>query len=136
MGGAPDRGHCRRRRARLLAVCTIVAVIGAASKYYLGPGRSVVVGQGEDFFGTVFLILFLRVVFVRAAMWKVAGAIVAIVVAIEISQLFHGGWIDRARGTWIGLRVLGSSFEWADLLAYALGAGVAVWIDRWAARPA
>jgi hypothetical protein len=131
-GALPDR----RRRARLLAVCAVVATIGAASKYYTGSGRGVVVGQFEDFFGTIFLILFLRVFVLRAALWKVAGAIVAIVVAIELSQLLHGGWIERARATWLGMRILGAYFEWADLLAYALAAGAAVWIDRRLARPA
>lgn len=117
-------------------MCALVAAIGAASKYYAGPGRGVVVGQFEDFFGTVFLILFLRVAILHAAFWKVAGGIVAIVVAIELSQLLQGGWIERARATWLGMHVLGAYFEWADLLAYALAAVAAAWIDRRLARPA
>ncbi|MFT3764665.1 MAG: DUF2809 domain-containing protein [Minicystis sp.] len=130
LGPPPDR----RRRARLLAVCLVAAAIGFASKRWGGPGRGVVVGQFEDFFGTIFLILAPRILLLRAPLWKVAGPVLAIVVGIEISQAFHGELLDRARSTWLGLRVLGTTFGWDDLLAYALATGAAVGIDRWAAR--
>lgn len=126
LGDAADR----RRRARILAICVALAVVGFASKRWTGPGRGVVVGQFEDFFGTIFLILAARFVFLRAPIAKVAGPILAIVVAIELSQLLHGELIERARATWLGARVLGSCFGWDDMLAYVLAAGAAVWIDR------
>jgi hypothetical protein len=128
---APDD---RRRRARLLAVCVLAAAIGFASKRWVGPGRGVVVGQFEDFFGTLFLVLAPRMALLRAPLWQVAGPVVALVVGIEISQAFHGPWLTRARSTWIGLHVLGTTFGWDDMLAYALAAGAAVAVDRWAAR--
>lgn len=59
---------------------------------------------------------------------------------MEISQRFHGELLERARSTWIGLHVLGSCFEWLDLLCYFPGGAVAIWIEprivgRSAARP-
>jgi hypothetical protein len=125
--GTPDD---RRRRAWLAAVCAVCAAIGIASKRYGGLGRGVVVGQFEDFFGTVFLILALRVVLLRAPLWKVAGSILGMVCAIEISQRFHGELMERARSTWIGMHVLGSVFGWDDLATYFAAAGVAVVFDR------
>lgn len=100
-----------------------------ATKHWAGPGRGVLVGQGEDFFGTVFLILALRVVLLRAPMWKVAAPVLAIVVGIEISQASHGELLERARSTWL-VYVVGTTFEWGDMLAYALAGGAAVAVDR------
>lgn len=47
--------------------------------------------------------------------------------AIEFSQLYHAPWIDHIRDTRLGALVLGSVFNWPDLLAYVVGiaAGVA-----------
>jgi hypothetical protein len=118
-----------RRLAILLGACALAAAVGVASKLYAGPGRALVVGQFEDFFGTLFLILVPRLLLPRIALSRIVFAILAIVVAIELSQLVEGGWIARARTTWIGAHVLGTDFEWADLLAYALGAAAAIAVD-------
>jgi hypothetical protein len=124
----------RHRRLRLAVVCALAAAIGAASKQWRGPGREVVVGQFEDFFGTIFLILAPRIVLLHAPVWKVAGPVLAVVVGIEISQAFDGPLLARARSTWLGLHVVGATFGWDDLLAYVLAAGAAVAIDEWARR--
>jgi hypothetical protein len=41
--------------------------------------------------------------------------------AVEFSQLYHGHWIDMIRVTRLGKLVLGSTFNWPDLAAYAFG---------------
>ncbi len=45
---------------------------------------------------------------------------------IEVSQLYHSPWIDSIRGTVPGRLVLGSTFNWPDLVAYAIGVGLGV----------
>jgi len=50
--------------------------------------------------------------------------------AIEISQLYHAPWIDSIRNTRLGGLVLGFGFLWTDLLAYTLGIGFAILIER------
>jgi len=108
----------------------VFAAVGVASKWYEGPLRDVVIGQFLDYFGTVSMVLGARVVFVRASMWKVAGAVLALLMAIEFSQRLHGGFIERIRENRIGLLVVGACFQWGDVLAYLLGTATAVWIDR------
>lgn len=44
--------------------------------------------------------------------------------AIEFSQLYHAPWIDSIRAARLGHLVLGSTFNWPDLAAYAVGAGL------------
>lgn len=114
----------------LIVACLIAAAIGIASKLYGGPGRAIVVGQFEDLFGTLFLILAPRLFLPRVPLAAIVATVLAIVVAIELSQLVEGGWLARARTTWLGAHVLGTDFEWKDLAAYGLGALAAIGIDR------
>ena len=120
----------RIRRLGLAAVCLLAAALGVAGKRVTGTGAGVAVGQGEDFFGTVFLILAPRIAFLRVAMWKIVAPILGILVAIEVSQLSHAAWLERVRADWLGRRIVGNTFEWADFVAYGLAAWAAVLIDR------
>lgn len=116
-------------RGRLLAAASVPLTIGILSKYYHGPGSEHVIGQALDFFGTLFMILAARAVVLRPPMWKVCAPIVGALTVMEISQRFHGELLERARSTWIGLHLLGSCFEWLDLLCYFAGGAVAIWIE-------
>jgi hypothetical protein len=53
-----------------------------------------------------------------------------ICVAVETSQLVHTPWLDALRTTTLGHLVLGSAFDGRDLVAYALGVGLAVLVER------
>ena len=39
-------------------------------------------------------------------------------------------WIDALRSTLPGRLVLGSTFNWLDLSAYAVGIGLGAWVER------
>lgn len=135
----PDRvsphTHHRGARAARLIIAAACALLGFASKRYTGPLERVAVGQLEDLFGTMFLILVPRAFLPRVPFAWIAAPALLLVTAIEFSQRIEGGWLGRARGTWIGMHVLGATFEWADLLAYALAALAAYLVDRRLARP-
>jgi hypothetical protein len=65
----------------------------------------------------------------RARTRGLAGAAIAIAVAIECSQLYHAAWIESMRLTRIGALVLGSDFLWSDLVCYAVGVAIAAVLD-------
>ncbi|MEY3896079.1 MAG: hypothetical protein RLZZ214_1599 [Verrucomicrobiota bacterium] len=50
--------------------------------------------------------------------------------AIEFSQLYHAPWIDAIRGVRLGHLILGSTFNWPDLPAYAVGILIGAVVDR------
>ena len=50
--------------------------------------------------------------------------------AVEFSQLYHAPWIDAIRAVRLGHLVLGSTFNWPDLPAYAVGVVIGALIDR------
>jgi len=58
-------------------------------------------------------------------------AIVALVVCylVEFSQIYQGAWINAIRSSRIGHLVLGSGFDWLDLVAYAVGVVTGVIAD-------
>lgn len=49
---------------------------------------------------------------------------------VEFSQLYRAPWIDSIRATLPGKLVLGNTFAWPDLVAYALGIGLGAVIER------
>jgi hypothetical protein len=51
---------------------------------------------------------------------------------VEFSQLYHAPWIDAVRATIPGKLVLGNTFNWPDLPAYAVGIAVGASAEwRW-----
>jgi len=48
---------------------------------------------------------------------------------VEFSQLYHAPWIDAVRATRLGALAIGSTFNWPDFLAYAIGVGVGTMVD-------
>jgi len=67
--------------------------------------------------------------FRRAPTLRLALLALSFAWAIEFSQIYHAEWIDQIRSTRIGALVLGSTFNWPDLLAYATGISVGVLVD-------
>ena len=58
-----------------------------------------------------------------------SAAALGVCVAVEVSQLVHTPTLDAIRQTTLGALVLGSGFDARDLLAYALGVGVAALLE-------
>lgn len=72
----------------------------------------------------------IRFVKPRMLVLNSGAAALAFAVAVEVSQLYHAPWIDSIRGTRLGSLILGSTFNWPDIPAYAVGILVGVLIDR------
>lgn len=49
---------------------------------------------------------------------------------IEISQLYHTQWIDAIRSTTLGALILGYGFLWSDILAYSMGVGLGIILEK------
>ena len=62
----------------------------------------------------------------HAARWKRGAAALTFSYLIELSQLYHSPWLDRVRDHTAGHLVLGSTFSWTDLLAYAAGVALGI----------
>jgi len=54
----------------------------------------------------------------------------AISYGVEFSKLWQAPWLIHFRDTTIGHLLLGSTFWWQNLVAYAVGAMIGVVLDR------
>jgi hypothetical protein len=87
-----------------------------------------------DFLATIFLYCLLKSVWPAPA-WQVALAALLVSYAIEMAQLAHLlHWLGWQHSRMARL-LLGSQFEWGDMLAYTLGAVAVLGLQRALARP-
>lgn len=115
-----------RDRNRLIYAAAVLGVIaaGLASRAY--PGLF------PAFFGKYpgdalwALMIFLLLGFAKPKWPSVTLAVLALVIsfAVEFSQLIQAPWIGSIRQTTLGHLVLGTTFGWFDLVAYAIGVAI------------
>jgi hypothetical protein len=58
----------------------------------------------------------------------------ALSLLVEISQLYHGSWIDAIHQTTLGDLALGYGFLWSDLICYGVGIALGAFLDVSLAR--
>ncbi|MCL4864340.1 MAG: DUF2809 domain-containing protein [Gemmatimonadales bacterium] len=111
-----------------LAALTIVA--GLASRRFPHFLPAFVARYAGDTLWAAMVFWLLAMLWPRARTRGLAIGALGIAVGVEISQLYHAGWIDAIRQTRLGALALGSGFLWSDLACYAVGVGVAAGVDR------
>jgi hypothetical protein len=82
-----------------------------------------------DAFWASMVFVSLGIVLPRHSTLTIAGIAGAVCGAVEISQLYHGPWIDLVRRTWLGKLSLGSQFAWPDFAAYFAGICFGGWVE-------
>ena len=116
----------RVRYAGLALVTIAVGLFVHWSLRGLAPAVRDVLG---DALWAAMIVWWIGVIIPRGRPLVRAGGAYAVCVAVEVSQLYHSPAIDAVRETTLGGLVLGSGFDPRDLVAYALGVGVALLID-------
>ena len=112
----------------MLSTVAIVAVIGAglALRARIVPLPEIFVKYGGDALWALMVFCAVGWVLPKASTIRVGLIAIGISWTVEISQLYHAPWIDAARGTRLGGLALGSTFNWPDFIAYAVGVGIGV----------
>ena len=109
-----------RARVRLFVPLAMAALaIGCFVVIYRGPGRAVIRGHVGDVAATMLVYALLGLAW-RVRPWVRATATIAIATAIELGQIFWQGDSTAAQ------LVVGSTFDWWDLVAYVAGVMVAI----------
>lgn len=75
---------------------------------------------GDTIWAGMFL-FFLRMIFLRVALWKLAIICYTLGVLDECSQLYRADWMNAIRATTLGRLMFGAGFLWSDLLCYLVG---------------
>lgn len=121
----------RRNRLAYAAVIPVVIAAGLASRSSLADHLPAVVATyAGDTLWALMVFLVLAFVFPRSPTAVVAATALGISFAVEFSQLYQAGWIDRIRDTRLGALSLGSGFKGSDLLCYTAGVLIGVLGER------
>ena|SRR5688572_21745991 len=118
-----------RNRLWLLVYVVAVIALGLASREFPSLFPAIFGKYPGDALWA--LMVFVGLAFVRPGASTAHLSVLAFVIscAIEFSQLYQAPWLNEIRGTTIGHLVLGSTFSWSDIAAYAIGVLVGSLID-------
>jgi hypothetical protein len=108
-------------RWRALISLAAVVPLGFATKYYRGPGAH---WANDSLAGLWYEVFWCLAVFFAQPRWSpaaIAGGVCGATCILEFLQLWHPGWLETMRRTFIGAAILGSSFDWFDFLYYFAG---------------
>lgn len=113
-----------RNRLHFLMLCCFTMAAGVLWRSGAVPLSPFFSKYGGDalwalmvFFGFGFLFPLLSTV-------RLMAVTLAFAWAIEFSQMIHTPWLDAIRAHRLGHAVLGSTFNWPDLPAYAVGVAI------------
>lgn len=120
----------RVKRSTTLLIMLVLIPIGIGTKFYGGPFESWVTRYGGDIALPMFF--FFLVLLIRPEAYPLSCALGVFIfcVAVEFSQLLSTPILSAARGNFAGRTLLGSEFDWKDMLFYGIGVFLALYIYR------
>src|SRR6476620_1105367 len=132
-GAQPDKPVALRRRSLTRAALALVVIAcGLSLRWYGFPlGLPAFVGKyGGSLLWATMVFLLGGVLLPGMSRIRLAAIAVAIAIAVEFSRLVHAPWLDAFRLTTAGALLLGRVFSPWNMLAYAVGIGLGVLLDR------
>lgn len=123
-------------RNRVLYAGLALAVIAAGLLWRSGfiPLPPVMSKYGGDALWALMVFVGFGFLLPRATTFAVALLALTFAWGVEFSQLYHAPWIDSIRATIPGRLVLGNTFNWPDLPAYAVGIALGALVE-WHGSP-
>jgi hypothetical protein len=118
-----------RSRLWLLVYLITVIALGLASRKFPSLFPAIFGKYPGDALWALMVFVGLAFIKPRASTAYLSALAFAISCAVEFSQLYQAPWLNEIRGTTIGHLVLGSTFSWFDIVAYAAGVLVGSLID-------
>jgi hypothetical protein len=118
-----------RNRVWLSAVVLAVIALGLASRRIEGLFPAVLGKYPGDALWALTVFAGWAWVKPAASTRCLAGLALATSFVVEISQIYQAPWIKAVRDTVPGHLVLGSTFNWLDLVAYAIGVVIGAGLD-------
>jgi hypothetical protein len=127
----------KRARSRLLYALLAVGVVAAGLLWRSGlfPLPQWLSNNGGDALWALMVFVGFGFLLPRASTLTVALLALGVAWGVEFSQLYHAPGIDAVRVTIPGRLLLGNTFNWPDLIAYAVGIALGAWVEwRWRTR--
>jgi len=118
-----------RNRVGLFAGFVAVIALGLASRKYPSLFPAFFGKYPGDALWALMIFLGLAFVQPQASTSRLAVGAWITSCLVEFSQLYQAPWLNAIRSTTMGHLVLGSTFSWFDLAAYAIGVLVGAFLD-------
>jgi len=118
-----------RSRPWLAVAFVAVIVLGLSSRRFPSMFPALLDKYPGDAFWALMVFVGLAFAAPRATTLRLAVAAFGIACCVELSQLYQAPWINAVRGTVLGHLVLGRSFSWGDIAAYAAGVAIGALLD-------
>ena len=119
----------RGRRVYALSAVAIVA-LGMIWRSHHLPLSPFLKKYGGDALWALLVFVLIRFIRPRTNLVVSVWTALGVAVGVEFSQLYHAPWIDAIRGTRLGALILGNTFNWPDISAYAIGITLGALLDR------
>jgi len=118
-------------RNRLLYVVLALAVVAAGLLWRSGfiPLPPDLSNYGGDALWALMVFVGFGFLMPRASTLIVALLALTFSWGVEFSQIYHAPWLDAVRATIPGRLVLGNTFNWPDLPAYAVGIALGALVE-------
>jgi hypothetical protein len=118
------------------ALALVVIACGLSLRWYGFPLGlpAFVVKYGGSLLWATMVFLLVGVLLPRLSRAQIAAIAMAIAVVVEFSRLVHTPWLDAFRLTTAGALLLGRIFSLWNLVAYAVGIVVGIWLDSYVVR--
>jgi len=113
-------------------LCLLIIVSGLALRKF-GPGLGLpfpfVKYGGSVLWGTMVFFLVAMAAPARSPS-NIAPISATVAICVELFRLVHAPWLDDFRLTTLGALLIGRVFSPWNMLAYGVGIGLGMWLDR------
>ncbi len=129
-----DKGERRSQTIVRILLCLSIIACGLALRgfgFHLGLPAPIVKYGGSILWGTMVFFL-VAIIASRRSRRHVALISALIAVCVELFRLVHFPWLDDFRMTLAGALLLGRIFSPWNMVAYGVGIGLGLLLDRFA----
>ncbi|MBD3289929.1 DUF2809 domain-containing protein [candidate division KSB1 bacterium] len=120
-----------KERSLVVLSLLIIVPIGFYTKFYRGPAFYWVNNFLSGVFYEIFWCLIIFFIIPKTRAWKIAFSVFFITCLLEFMQLWHPGFLETIRASFIGVTIVGRSFSWMDFPFYALGTAIGWFWIHW-----
>ena len=111
-----------RKRTWYVLILIFIIILGIGSRQFFHIFPAAFGKYPGDTLWTIAVFLLWGIALPKVSTLKIAGLSLLTSYLDEISQLYQAPWLTEIRNTYIGHIILGSAFDWIDLIAYTIGA--------------
>ena len=109
----------------LVPVILVIIVLGLLSRKI----QNLPEATGDMLYALMMFFL-LRFIFIQKKTTVIAALSLSVCFTIEFMQLYQAPWLNEIRATLPGRLILGQGFLCTDLIAYTLGVGLGVVLEK------